>query len=111
MSIKRLDGTEVLPTTCRPKCPNCSKIQRKGEVVVLLRVRKTVATDHPQIFMREYVCPKCGHIEESEYVYPLRETDYFLDEEIARAEEVKKARSQRAKENLKDYWRRSDGDD
>lgn len=81
MSI-HFNGKEFIATTERPKCPACSYKTRKSEHIVWLRVKETRPTDHPQIFIRKYVCVQCGYVLEDEYVLPRSEEDYLTDKDI-----------------------------
>jgi hypothetical protein len=77
-----------------------------------MRVKSTKPTDHPQIFIREYVCAKCGYIQVSEYVYPRNESDYYYDSEIKDREDRKEAmsaeRSERARKNFGAHWKKAE---
>lgn len=82
MSIHLSDGTELVADTERPDCPNCFRQLRKRVDKVYLRVKSTTPTEHPQVFDRPYVCPKCGYLHEQKYVIPRIKEDYLTDKEL-----------------------------
>ena len=82
MSIHLETGEELTATTERIKCPACSYKTRKSEHVVWLRAKETQPTNHPQVFMRKYVCIQCGYLIWDKYVLPKIESDYFTDKQL-----------------------------
>lgn len=98
MPIVLNSGEVVFPTTDRLECPHCRRAEgTKTESGEILRVKSTRPTDEPQVFMRDYLCAKCGYTTTERYIMPRREDDYLSDEEIAERDRRNRARGERMK--------------
>jgi C4-type Zn-finger protein len=95
-------GEVVFPTTDRLECPHCRRAEgTKTESGEMLRVKGTLPTAHPQVFMRDYLCAKCGYTTTERYIMPRREDDYLTFEEIAEREKTSRARANLMRERRK----------
>jgi hypothetical protein len=96
MSIRMSTGEIVYPTTERERCPHCTRmLGGKYETGELLSVTATRVVEPPQVYERDYRCPKCGYTVTARYVLPRSEDDYLSDDELAARAERGRAAGER----------------